>query len=312
MIADTSTYTDFQGLSALRTEAKTQSPDAIKKVARQFESLFVQMMLKSMRDTMPEDGLFNSRQQRMYQDMYDKQISLNISDTRGIGLAAVIERQLGGQAQEIRNPGIMDGYIKRSQRVDTGNAQTSAIDHPYKEKHTGFNNYQPRWDNAESFVQDIWPHARRAADQLGVSPDVLVAQSALETGWGKHVRYFSNGDNSFNLFGIKADKRWQGESISFNTLEFNDGAMQKQQARFRAYGSLAEAFNDYVDFIQTNPRYQPALEKAYNPAAFTQELQRAGYATDPDYAEKINRVRSSELIQSQVAKLKNSQQQSIL
>ncbi|MDH5767110.1 MAG: glucosaminidase domain-containing protein, partial [Gammaproteobacteria bacterium] len=190
--------------------------------------------------------------------------------------------------------------------------QTSAIDHPYKEKHTGFNNYQPRWDNAESFVQDIWPHARRAADQLGVSPDVLVAQSALETGWGKHVRYFSNGDNSFNLFGIKADKRWQGESISFNTLEFNDGAMQKQQARFRAYGSLAEAFNDYVDFIQTNPRYQPALEKAYNPAAFTQELQRAGYATDPDYAEKINRVRSSELIQSQVAKLKNSQQQSIL
>ena len=305
MISDTSTYTDFQGFTALRGEAKGQSPEVIKKVAKQFESLFVQMMLKSMRDTMPEEGLLNSKQQRMYQDMYDKQISLNISSGKGMGLADVIERQLGGQpTQQLTPKGIAD-YLSHPAVTRKITAQLSAIDNPYTEQSNLLNENNVVWDEPESFIEDIWPHALKAADELGVDAEVLMAQSALETGWGKHVRQL-NGENSFSLFGIKADQRWQGKTVSVSTLEFKDGAMQREKAQFRAYESTAEAFNDYVDFIQSNPRYQPALEKSYNPAAYARELQQAGYATDPDYARKIDRVRNSDLMQAQVAELKNS------
>lgn len=305
MISDASTYTDFQALTALRSEAQGQSPEAIKKVAKQFESLFVQMMLKSMRDTMPEEGLFNSKQQRMYQDMYDKQISLNISNGRGVGLAAVIERQLGGQPEEQLSQKQMSDYIKHPTMTRKIAAQLSAIDHPYTERRHLNSETKKLWDDPENFIQDIWPHAKKAADELGVDPEVLMAQSALETGWGKKTRQFENGENSFSLFGIKADPGWQGKAITVSTLEFKQGMMQREKAQFRAYESVAEAFNDYVDFIQSNPRYQQALEKGYSPSDYARELQQAGYATDPDYARKIDRVRNSELLKTRVSELKN-------
>ncbi|MDH5471437.1 MAG: flagellar assembly peptidoglycan hydrolase FlgJ [Gammaproteobacteria bacterium] len=312
MISDTSTYTDFQGFTALRNEAKGQSPEVIKKVAKQFESLFVQMMLKSMRDTMPEDGLFNSKQQRMYQDMYDKQISLNIASGKGIGLAAVIERQLGGQSTEPFTEKTMSDYLAHPVVTQKIVAQVSAIDHPYTEQSRSLNENNLLWDDQQSFIHDIWPHAVKAADELGVEPEVLMAQSALETGWGQHVRQFENGDNSFSLFGIKADQRWQGKAITVATLEFKDGAMQREKAQFRAYDSIGEAFNDYVDFIQSNPRYQQALEKGFNPVDYARELQQAGYATDPDYARKIERIRNSDLLKTQVSELKNTRELPII
>jgi len=305
MLPKADVYTDFQSFTALRNEAKGQSPEVIKKVAKQFESLFVQMMLKSMRDTMPEEGILNSKQQRMYQDMYDKQISLNISSGKGMGLADVIERQLGGQPTEQLTQKQMADYLSHPAVTRKIAAQVSAIDNPYTEQTNLLNENNVVWDEPESFIQDIWPHALKAADELGVDAEVLMAQSALETGWGKHVRQL-NGENSFSLFGIKADQRWQGKTVSVSTLEFKDGAMQREKAQFRAYESAAEAFNDYVNFIQSNPRYQPALEKSYNPAAYAHELQQAGYATDPDYARKIDRVRNSELMKTQIAELKNS------
>jgi len=313
-ITSANSYTDFEGFAALRAEARQNTPAAIKQTAQQFEALFVQMMLKGLRDTVPDGGLFGGDQQRMYQDMYDKQISINISQARGIGLAEVIELQLGGNVDELPAPRSLQDYQRHpvtktslppsSLNATASSAQTQAIEQAYPQQEIK-TAPQTAWTSADDFVNDLWPYAEKAAFQLGVDPDVLVAQSALETGWGKHTRSFADGQVSFSLFGIKADSRWAGKTIAVNTLEFREGSMQREQARFRAYDSVGEAFDDYVDFIGQHPRYQQALQKGYNPDAYARELQQAGYATDPDYARKIERIRHSDVIQQQSSSLKN-------
>ena len=320
MVSGSGIYTDFQGFTELRKEAREESPEAIKKVAQQFESLFVQMMLKSMRDTVPEGGLFGGHQQRMYQDMFDKQLSLNVSTGKGIGLAQVIERQLTREQGVTEPPGALQDYLNSPVPAQQVVAQVSAATFHSAGAPSGTRlsenthhiaapeDVTGEWQNPEDFVEALWPYAVRAGNQLGVDPEALIAQSALETGWGQHVRNMTNGDNSYSLFGIKADQRWQGKTVSVSTLEFRHGAMQREQAMFRAYDSVGEAFEDYVDFIQTHPRYQRALENGFNSKAYARELQEAGYATDPDYAKKINRVRNSELLRTQVSALKNDGQ----
>ena len=164
---------------------------------------------------------------------------------------------------------------------------------PLDEKVASWNPATP-----EEFIESVWPQAVEAAHQLGVKPEVLVAQAALETGWGKHVIRGVDGSNSFNLFGIKADAGWQGRKVFSETVEYTDGIMHKQRAAFRAYDSPAESFRDYVDFLRTNPRYKTALQSTANSARFTAELQRAGYATDPEYSNKINGIIDSGLFRS--------------
>jgi peptidoglycan hydrolase FlgJ len=309
MQTNTNVYTDFQGFTEMRKQAREETPESVKMVAKQFESLFVQMMLKSMRDTLPDDGLFSSNDQRMYQDMMDKQMSLNVSNGKGIGLADVIERQLTRTQPDVNQPRELSDYMQRPAAIKiAAAAKTTAMDNPYIEKSQSVVNEQSNWKEPKEFINDIWPHAVAAADELGVDPEVLVAQSALETGWGQYVRRSDNGQNSFSLFGIKAQTQWQGDKVSVSTLEFRNGAMQREQAQFRAYGSAGEAFSDYVQFIKENPRYQQALEKGYDPDAYAKELQKAGYATDPDYAKKIERIRNSDLLQTNLSELKNGTQ----
>jgi len=309
------TYNDFPSqnsvsLDSLKKGAREKSPEAIKQVAKQFESLFVQMMLKSMRDTVPEDSLFGSKAGKMYQDMYDKQLSMHISNGKGIGLASTIERQLGGTPENTLSDKNIAMYLSNPKPVDavpTSNvtlfklqktAQSDAQNLlPTAQKQTGL------WSTAKEFINDIWPYAQRAAKVLGVGADVLVAQSALETGWGKYTAKHADGSNSFNLFGIKADSRWQGEKLEITTREYRHGVMQQEQAKFRSYESAAQAFEDYTNFILNNPRYQQALEHGYSGEAYARELQKAGYATDPNYAKKINRIRNSDELQSYVPKL---------
>lgn len=144
-----------------------------------------------------------------------------------------------------------------------------------------------RWEEPTQFINDLMPHARAAAARLGVDPQVLIAQSALETGWGKRLPSDASGRPSMNLFGIKAQGGWSGEKTVASTLEYEGGAMVRKNEAFRAYGSIRAAFDDYVNFLTTNPRYSEALKHADNPERFVQELQKAGYATDPRYAEKI-------------------------
>jgi len=310
-------YSDFTALTQLKKGAREQSPEAIKKVARQFESLFVQMMLKSMRDTVPENELFGSKNEKMYQDMYDKQLSLQISNGRGIGLANAIERQLGGTPESELSSKRIEDYLSNPRPVDSEiksdvtlfKLQKEFVAAPsgalVEQKSAPEDVAKSAWQTAKEFVNDIWPYALRAADVLGVDADVLVAQSALETGWGKHTPKHADGSNSFNLFGIKADQRWQGDKVEITTREFRHGVLQQEQANFRSYDSVAEAFEDYTDFILNNSRYQQALEHGYDAKAYARELQKAGYATDPKYADKINRVRGNEILQSQLKNLNN-------
>lgn len=325
MLTDPAIQTSFEPLTHLKKGAREKDPQAIKQVAKQFESLFVKMMLKSMRDTVPENELFGSNAERMYQDLYDKQLSLQISNGRGIGLAEVIERQLGGVPENELSARKVDDYLSNPRSVvpvDTlleARKNTGDIDKkimsagelaPENKKVPTNENIEPvlkkgAWESADDFINDVWPHALRASEKLGIDADVLLAQSALETGWGKHLPLNTDGSNSFNLFGIKADQRWQGDSVEIMTREFRHGVMQHEKSAFRSYDSVSQAFEDYTNFIKSSPRYQKALEHRADGDAYARELQKAGYATDPDYAKKIKRVRSNEDLQAKVIELKN-------
>ncbi|VAW70975.1 Flagellar protein FlgJ [peptidoglycan hydrolase] [hydrothermal vent metagenome] len=315
-------YNDFQALGALKKGARENSPEAIKQVAQQFESLFVQMMLKSMRDTVPENELFGSNGEKMYQEMYDKQLSQHISNGRGMGLAKVIERQLGGvDSAEIRADKSVKNYFETARefpqtmagKTHMDNAvivsklqrSTASLSH---NKLNNNNNVQlesekENLNKQASFINKILPYALRASEKLGVDAGVLIAQSALETGWGQYLPAKANGLSGNNFFGLKADQRWQGEKIEIATLEYRHGVMQQEKAEFRAYDSASQAFEDYTDFIFSNPRYQQALEVAYDAEAYARELQKAGYATDPDYASKINRIRNDKTLQARLSEL---------
>lgn len=311
MISDAPIYTDFQSIANLKKGAREQTPEAIKQVAKQFESMFVQMMLKSMRDTVPENELFGSKSERMYQDMYDKQLSMQISNGRGIGLAKAIERQLGGVPENEFGEKRIEDYISNPRPVNKSTKSPVELSRLTDSNFTGTQIVEisepvTAWQSPEDFINDIWPHAQRAAETLGVDAEVLMAQSALETGWGKHLPLKADGSNSFNMFGIKADQRWDGDRVEITTREYRHGAMQLEKAAFRSYESVSDAFDDYAEFILGNPRYQRALEHGYDAKAYARELQKAGYATDPNYADKINRVRGNESLQNKVSELKIS------
>ena len=272
-------YTDFSGLARLRSQASQQTPGANREVAEQFEALFLQSMLKAMRDASQMSESTDGEQTRFYQEMFDKQIALDLSRTSSLGLANALEQQFNGSVN-----------IQHSR----GLSSVPAMNRPVT-----LNSLQPEqletavpWapDSPEAFTRELWPHAVDAAAQLGVAPEVLVAQSALETGWGKKVIQQQTGASSFNLFGIKADHRWQGEHVTVDTLEFRDGIAQREKADFRAYTSIAESMQDYVNFLQNNPRYERALQNSADAGSYLHELQRAGYSTDPEYASKIKAI----------------------
>ena len=287
VIANADVYTDFNGLAQLRRDVNRESPEAIKKVAEQFEALFLQMMLKSMRDASFGDELFDSSQSDMYRDMFDQQIAITLSKRRGLGLADMLERQLSKSTDTIDGDNTQDKVntlemLRRNALPDTQPVMPfNPV--PYKK---GNDIYK----SGQEFFEGIWPHAQDAAKSLGVDPAVLVAQAALETGWGKYSMKGSYGQESHNLFGIKADSRWQGKTVSVMTTEYTDGVVSRERAKFRAYDSPKESFDDYVDFIKNSPRYQEALDQAHNASEYVRGLQEAGYASDPAYANKIMQI----------------------
>lgn len=285
-------YADFNGLAALRKKASEDQSSAINEVARQFETIFVKMMLKSMRDSVSESGLINNDQSKFYQSMYDDQISLDMTKGGGLGLADMITQQLGGKsksnADELAGQ-TLEEYRAFSIRSIKAVEQVSA----------GQIDNSKTLDSPGAFVSELWSHAQQAAEELGVDPKVLLAQSALETGWGKHIMQNKQGESSHNLFGIKASSGWEGDTVSLQTVEYEGGVAVKRQATFRAYDSYQDSFNDYVQFLKQNPRYQQALEKADSNEGFIKGLQKAGYATDPAYANKILSILGREQMVSQ-------------
>ncbi len=279
-----SNYTDLQGLQRVRHQTDSNPEETLRFAAQQFEAMFLQMMLKSSRDAKLDDGLFDNEQTEFYQDLHDKQMAINLAEGQGIGIADLLVQQLRRDKAMNADP---QGVSRQAAAVDQVRAlheglsaqpQVSALVAPLNETRMG---------TPEDFVKTLWPQAQQAAQVLGVDPSVLLAQAALETGWGRAVSKRTDGSSSFNLFNIKADARWEGERVSVSTQEFRSGGFQREQAQFRAYDSFAESFADYVDFLQNSTRYRPALDSAADGRRFVTELARAGYATDPNYAEKI-------------------------
>ena len=300
-----SVYTDFHGLSQLKADVRNEaSSESIEQVARQFESIFTQMMLKSMREASAiEGGLFDNDQSKMYQEMFDKQVSLSMSDGRGIGLKEMLIRQLGG-GDAISSDG-SDREMQLNSMPERTAIQSSSVSRSIEYR-------ADRIESPREFVERMRPAAERAAEELGVSSDVLISQSALETGWGKAIIQDPNGNNSHNLFGIKADGRWPGERVAVPTIEYENGIARKEIHMFRAYDSYEESFNDYVNFIQTNPRYENALSVAAVPQQYLASLQQAGYATDPKYASKINKIMESEAVQKKQSPVQTSGYQPLI
>ena len=268
--------TDMGGLASLRLSAKRNDPEALRAAAKQFESLFTQMMLKSARAASLGDDLMGSQQTEFYQDMFDQQVAQQLSAGKGLGIADLLIRQL--QATPAASP------------APAGLTAGSAVQPAVREPRAG----------AQDFIQKLLPHAQKAADELGVPARVLVAQAALETGWGRREIRNADGSASHNLFGIKADAGWQGARTRVATHEYVNGMKQAESADFRSYASLDEAFADYARFLKTQPRYREALAQT-DGTSFVQGLQKAGYATDPAYADKILGIAQGERMQLALA-----------
>jgi flagellar protein FlgJ len=271
-------YADFKGLEGLKGNVKANDPKAIRAAAQQFESLFTNMMLKSMREAKLSNGLGESQESDLYQDMYDQQIALKMSQGKGLGLADMLVAQL------MRN---------RAMKTD-GNAgsatpaTTPASIAPINGAVSPSSKPPPSAAEKIGFLKSIEPFAKQAGSQLGVAPDTLMAQAALETGWGQHVPTGSDGVSSFNLFGIKAGASWNADSVKSQTTEVIDGQAVTMPQAFRRYGSLEQGVNDYVALLQQNSRYQHALGTGSDVNAFAGALARGGYATDPDYVQKLH------------------------
>ncbi len=293
---------DIQALAKIKTELRKDDPEALKATARQFEAVFLQMVLKSMRAATPQTGPFDSDQTRFYQELLDSQLAQAMAAKGGTGLAAVIERQLS-RADAIQAPGGEEGFplvpplrsmpfnVPRAYPLPDGGKPAPAI--PLERSPLRLNpiggaaTAVPPAPN--SFVSSVWPHAVAASKTTGIPARFLVAHAALESGWGKSEPRFADGRPSHNLFGIKAGSNWSGAVVEATTTEYVNGVPEKRIERFRAYGSHAEAFQDYAQLLAQSPRYAGVIGSR-DAAGFAQGLQRAGYATDPAYAAKLERV----------------------
>ena len=265
-------YADFSGMEALKKTAQQNQPGAVREAARQFESLFTNMLLKSMRAASMGEGLGDSEQTQFYQDMFDQQLSLQMSRGKGLGLADHLVRQL-------QRAGVAPAAPAAAAAV-TAPAHAAALA-PVGSATAGGN-----LARHAQFISSIQPYAAEAARRLGVAPETIIAHAALETGWGRHLPAGAAG-SSHNLFGIKAGGRWQGAVADSLTTEFEGGTATSQRGPFRSYESVGASMRDYVGLLSGNPRFAGALNCGGDATAFATALQRGGYATDPAYVQKL-------------------------
>lgn len=306
---------DANALGALKRQAREDPKAGLQAAAKQFEALFLNMMLKSMRDATPQDGPFDSEQTKLYQSMLDQQLAQTLAARGATGLAAMLEKQLGrglpgspGEAGTTDNAG--QGAKSAEERVPDSRFAVDTLRgagvHLVAErapKPGAVATAQPAEggtrDSAGEFISRLWPHAHEASRATGIPAHFILAQAALETGWGKSEIRHADGRPSFNLFNIKASGAWSGGAVEVQTTEYANGVPQKQTDRFRAYRSYAEAFADYANLLRNNPRYAAVLGQQ-DPAAFARGLQQAGYATDPMYAAKIERIISGSVLRQRL------------
>ncbi|WP_409523841.1 flagellar assembly peptidoglycan hydrolase FlgJ [Nitrincola sp. MINF-07-Sa-05] len=316
------------------SDEKAALKEAAQQFEQLFLSMMLKSM-REANAAFGEDNIFNSSETELFQDMLDQQSTLNMAKQGGIGLADVLVRQLSqgmdmrpakdddddstsskSDTEQMLNRAFdstanaaasaMLGRIYQSSKSDES-AEIEAAEAPDTQKQVQESgvvtdetnrtseSLPGRFESPEEFVEALLPLAEAVAGELGVDPKVLLAQAALETGWGRFITQ-DQQRSSYNLFNIKTGSRWEGDQVRVSTLEYNQGIPQREMANFRAYESYEDSFRDYVSFLKNSPRYQIALEHADNPARYLQELQAAGYATDPAYADKIERIFSGAVL----------------
>ncbi|WP_168195826.1 flagellar assembly peptidoglycan hydrolase FlgJ [Nissabacter sp. SGAir0207] len=278
---------DAQALNALKRDVSKDPQSHLKQVAQQFEGVYVSMMLKSMRSALPQGGLLSNDQTRLYTSMYDQQMAQEMSQ-RGLGLADMMVQQLGGtQARPDERAGTVPMALDQ-QVLNTLPAQALA---------QVLRKAAPRMPaasatpvtlsgNSGDFVSRLSLPAQMASQESGIPHQLIMAQAALESGWGQREIPTQNGRPSYNLFGVKAGSGWDGPTTDITTTEYENGVAKKITASFRVYGSYVEAISDYVRLLTHNPRYA-AVAAAETPEQAAHALQQAGYATDPNYASKL-------------------------
>ncbi len=270
---------DVRGSEALRAKAARDPKGAIKDAAKQFEALFMQELMKSMRQATMASGMLDNAGTKMGTEMLDQQLSTSMTGQPG-GLAAAIARQLerqmgGGTAQATPLPS--------PQRI--GRAHSATPEELAKAAASAGTSTKQA-----DFVSRHSQAARAAEASTGIPASFMVAQAAHESGWGKREIKNADGSTSFNVFGIKATGGWTGKTANVTTTEYVNGKPQKMTASFRSYSSYEEAFKDYAQMMKNSPRYTQVLAKSDTAHGFAHGLQRAGYATDPAYADKLTRV----------------------
>ncbi|ENJ2787966.1 flagellar assembly peptidoglycan hydrolase FlgJ [Vibrio parahaemolyticus] len=290
---------DISSLDSLRQKAVKEGKDgeqeALHAAARQFESIFTSMMLKSMREANEgfESNIMNSQNEKFYRQMLDEQMASELSANGSMGLADMIVAQLtAGQGNDKSETAMRDAANSAVEyrRVDPKKAREIEKRLIESGELSRTSHTPAKFDSPESFVNSMKPYAEKAAKALGVEPSLLLAQAALETGWGQKVVQNARGSSN-NLFNIKADRSWQGDKVTMQTLEFHDNTPVKETAAFRSYSNYQDSFNDYVRFLNDNPRYETALQQRGDSESFIRGIHRAGYATDPTYADKVLQVK---------------------
>ncbi len=302
---------DANSLNALKNSAKDNSPESIKEVAKQFEAVFINMVMKSMRAASPQDGIFDNEQSKTFTAMLDQQLSRNLAD-KGVGLADILTRQLtkfsnsATDAMEqavssddgakpnamglntfiptlLKSSGYSSPATTASPLTPPSAANAAAVTAPI-ETPAGLHGH------SAAFHQRMSHHAEAASRATGMPANYMLGQAALETGWGRKEIKGSDGTNSHNLFGIKATGGWQGKVAEITTTEYIDGVKQERVEKFRAYDSYADSFKDFANLIQNNPRYKSVMANVKSINGYAHALQNAGYATDPNYASKLASV----------------------
>ena len=263
------TYTDLNGLEQLKVDPTSEK--SINAVAQQVEAMFLQMMLKSMRDAGMGSEV-DSNEMGMYQDMFDKQIALTMSQHQDLGIAALLKRQTSGRGGAAATSSAGAG----GSAAATSNAATGASG-----------------PTPAEFVSQVLPAIQRAAGELGVDAHGLLAQAALETGWGARMPRAADGSSSHNLFGIKAGEEWSGARATADTVEFTNGVATPRRTAFRAYASIDESVADFAKLLKHSPRYRDVIAAGGNTRAYVDSIGRSGYATDPEYANKLNTILNS-------------------
>jgi flagellar protein FlgJ len=271
---------DAQSLGNLKLEAGKNTPESIKETAKQFESLFMKELLKSMREATMKSGMLDNPGSDLGTDLLDQQFAVQMSGQPG-GLSDLIAQQLTRQM----NPS-PDGTVKPANPQPADPARNVG---PVNNPAAGKTGKAPTAGQV-AFVNKLSDAASKVEKTSGIPASFMLGQAGHETAWGQHEIKMKGGAPSFNLFGIKAGAGWTGKVAEVTTTEYTNGVAEKKVAKFRAYDSYEDSFKDYARMISDSPRYAQVKQQTSSVHAFASGLQKAGYATDPEYANKLSRA----------------------